>query len=231
MSKRLITVADIREAARSGKKTLLTPSDECIVTPMARDEADVLEVSLNDTPGSCPASPKCPAGIPAFNVEEVIRQVSALLKTRLPAGISAEKLEAEVREAVAVKLGTAVNRTVPAPVQRDKTAQGVRIIDGQRLIKDAGGSVTVDEKALVANAIGGAKDDKLAGGYMVWEHASFSRQVDLPEIAVVIEGELNLNVDGTTLVGRPGDMIYFPKGAVVEYSTPSRVKLACVNCI
>ena len=34
-----------------------------------------------------------------------------------------------------------------------------------------------------------------------------------------------------TLVGKPGDMVYFPKGAQVTYSTPARVKLACVNCI
>ena len=84
---------------------------------------------------------------------------------------------------------------------------------------------------LVAEAIGDPGKEKLAGGYMVWEKSSFTRQVEQPEIAVVVEGELHLDVDGRTLVGKPGDMIYFPKGAVVAYHAPQRVKLACVNCI
>jgi ethanolamine utilization protein EutQ len=83
----------------------------------------------------------------------------------------------------------------------------------------------------VAGVIGRETGEKLAGGYMVWEDAAFSRCVEAPEIAVVIDGELHLIIDGETMVSKPGDMIYFPEGAAVEYKAPGKVKLACINCV
>jgi ethanolamine utilization protein EutQ len=118
----------------------------------------------------------------------------------------------------------------PAPQASASVGPGVQLIDHQRLLEGENGLIPVDEKMLVAQAIGSDGDEKLAGGFMVWEKASFTRHVEQPEIAVVLEGELHLDAGGKTLKGRPGDMVYFPKGAVVVYSAPARVKLACVNC-
>ena len=84
---------------------------------------------------------------------------------------------------------------------------------------------------LVASAVGDAAKDRLAGGYMVWEKAAFNRQVEAPEIVVVLEGEVDFTVGDSTLKGKPGDMVYLPKGTAVAYSSHSKVKLACINCI
>jgi ethanolamine utilization protein EutQ len=108
---------------------------------------------------------------------------------------------------------------------------GVCFVSGARLLEGGSGPVPVEAKALVAGAIRCGGSQKLAGGYMDWQKASFSRTVEFPEIGVVIEGELQLTVGGKTLTARPGDMVYFPKGAQVVYSAPARVRIACVNCI
>lgn len=228
MGKRLITAADIRETAHAGHRTLCTPCDECIVTPMARDEATALGISLTDEAGKGLVDP--PLGL-MLETEKVISEVSDLLKTRLPEDVSVDNVDSIVREIVEAKLSSKRHQSTPASIQPVNTAHGIRIINSQLLAEQEDSSLSIAEKAKVENAIGSETGDKLTGGYMIWEKATFNRRVDQPEIAVVMEGELHLNVNGTSLVGKPGDMVYFPSGVVVDYSTPSRVKLACVNCI
>jgi ethanolamine utilization protein EutQ len=167
--------------------------------------------------------------------DALIKEVSSLITTRMPAGALPADLERLVREVVTARLQPPQGRPVaPAPEaasRRGATPEGVRLIDGQRLIDDGGTPLPVDEKMLVADAIGDAADDRLAGGYMVWEKAAFHRQVEAPEIAVVLEGEVAFKVGESTLTGKQGDMIYLPRGTAVEYRADSKVKLACINCI
>lgn len=231
MGKRLITAKDVREAAQTGQLTLSVPGDACIVTPMARDEAERLGVVLDVDVQACPLTGAAATGAAVASSATLIREVSDLLKERLPADTSMATLESVIRDVVTAKLGQAtVAPDTASPALPASAAQGVRLIDHQRLL-DGDNGPAVDEKTWVAEAIGGQAEDRLAGGYMSWEKASFTRRLEQPEIAIVLEGELHLDAGGTTLTGKPGDMIYFPKGAVVAYSAPACVKLACVNCI
>jgi ethanolamine utilization protein EutQ len=161
----------------------------------------------------------------------VIREVCTLLKSRMPSGVEPGKLEHLVREVVSARLAGLAAMPPATADPSVSRVEGVCFISGSRLHDSGAGPVPVAEKALVSEVIRCGEDHKLAGGYMEWEKASFSRTVEFPEIGIVIEGELHLTVGGKTLVGKPGDMVYFPKGAQVTYSTPARVKLACVNCI
>jgi ethanolamine utilization protein EutQ len=198
---------------------------------MARDEADSLGVVLDCGDGVCPTANTSAGPAIVAPSEKVISEVCEHLKARVPAGSPIAKLENVVREVVYAKMGEGADLNTKAASAPSDSGQGIRFIDHQRLIGDDVSPITVDEKMLVAEAIGDQSEEKLAAGYLVWEKSSFTRHVEQPEIAVVVEGELHLDVDGSTLVGKPGDIIYFPKGTVVAYNAPQRVKLACVNCI
>ncbi len=231
MGKRIIAVVDVLEAAKAGSKTIPALPGECIVTAGAREKAEDLGIIIAD---GC-ESPRPPA--PAATVprpaesETVIREVCTLLKSRMASGVEPGKLEQLVREVVSAKLAGPTTASPAAADPSVSRVEGVCFISGSRLIDSGAGPVPVAEKALVAEVIRCGEDHKLAGGYMQWEKASFNRTVEFPEIGVVIEGELHLTVGGKTLIGKPGDMVYFPKGVQVTYSTPASVRLACVNCI
>ena len=232
MQKRLVTAADIRKASRSGQKSLLVPSDECIVTPMARDEAEALGVSLDEDPkpSSAPCEQSaCPA---ETNSVELANAVSELIESRGVSSVPAKQLEAVVRQVVLSKLGLAAAHDSPDKKPPAAASDhGLRIVNAERLLKENEGLSGVSEKMFVAGAIGDKTGEKLAGGYMAWDGATFHRVVEEPEIAVVIEGELHLLIEGDTLVGRTGDMVYLPKGASVDCHAPGKVKLACVNLV
>ena len=228
MGKCIIAVTDVLEAAQKGEKTIAANPKECIVTPGARDKAAELGILISEGTDSPAAVPAAPSEAVPPQAETLVREVCALMKKRLPAGIAAPDLERLVRSAVAARLDAS---GPPEAAQQVSCGDGVCFISGARLLEGGAGPVPVAEKALVAEAIRCGDDVKLAGGYMEWQKAAFSRTVEFPEIGIVIEGELHLAVGGKTLVAKPGDMVYFPQGAQVAYSTPGRVRVACVNCI
>ena len=192
------------------------------------------------TPVAAPATPAAPvvSTAPVSECAEanaVVKQVCALLIDKLPAGTNANVLESVVRRVVFAKLGengTCDAQPEAAPVAQMATdSKGICFIEGQRLQKDGSNPVAVDEQVFIADAIGACDDAKLAGGYMEWERASFTRTVESPEIGIILDGELHLTIGSETKIGKAGDMMYFPEGVDVTYSTPSSVRIACVNNI
>jgi ethanolamine utilization protein EutQ len=231
MGKCIITVTDVLDAAQKGNKTLVAHPSDCIITPGARDKAAELGIAINEGPDTAKALP-ARLSVPFLpQNEKLVREVCALMKERLPAGTKPQELEHLVRAAVAARLGDKAPSTASEAIRQVAGDSGVCFISGSRLLEGGSGPVPIAEKVLVAEAIRCGDDVKLAGGYMEWQQAAFTRTVEFPEIGIVIEGELHLAVGGKTLVAKAGDMVYFPKGAQVGYSTPGRVRVACVNCI
>ena len=230
MGKRLISEQDIQQAAREGRRSLAAPPGNCIVTPMARDAAAMLGIALEAVVDGAPAGSIGAAGpgpVPdetgtaARLIEEVVFQI----RSRLPEGVSDQRLGQVVREVVAARLAPA---DAASAVPAGPGGRACRIAGGR--VRPHGSAPTaVDGKVQLAEVLSPGPACGLAAGILAWEKASFSRQVETDEIDIVIAGQLQVTVDGKTLDGAAGDMIYLPRGAQAVYSTPSSVKLACVN--
>jgi ethanolamine utilization protein EutQ len=234
MAKRIITEADILEVVAKGTKILSCSPSDCIVTAQAQDKALELGVTLTENQASCATSSDTvtasSASLPALdsaNMDKLVRTVVERMRDVLPSGMDSAHVARLVRDAVAARMGgetdTSVGRAVTA-------ASGFIFIDGAKLL-DKMGTTAIKEQALLAEAIGRPGESKLAAGYLVWDGMSFERSVEVPEIIVVLEGELHLKVDGRNTVAKPGDMAYLPEGARVVLDAPARVKLACINTL
>jgi ethanolamine utilization protein EutQ len=143
------------------------------------------------------------------------------MRDHLPTDISTQRIEQVVREVVASRLATPAATVDP---------KGGRLLSGRQIIAEPVTPVAIDGQVQLSQVLPGEAVGSLSAGILAWEKASFGRQVDQEEIDIVIEGDLQVILDGgQTLSGRPGDMLYLPQGTQVVYSTPSSVKLACVN--
>jgi ethanolamine utilization protein EutQ len=231
MGKQVITEADVVEAAEAGRKIIEAPLGECIITPGARDRASSLGMEINETSAKGDASSYQTPTIDSSQTEDVVSQVTRLIKDRLPLDLAPEKLETLVRQVATAHLSESPPATVNNPDQVVTQLGGVCFIKGNMIPGELSGPIPVEEKVMVADAFKCSDDSTLAGGYMEWSKASFNRIVDNNEINIVLDGELNLTVDGQTSVVQQGDMVYLPQGTEVVYSAPERVKLACVNSL
>lgn len=231
MGKQVITEADVVEAAEAGGKIIEAPLGECIVTYGARDKALSLGMEIKETPEQGYASSSVAPAVAYSETEEVVSQVTRLIKDRLPLNLDPEKLENLVRQVATAQLSKS---STPAKYNADQAVTqqgGVCFIKGNMIPGELSDQIPVDEKVMVMDAFKCSNDSTLAGGYMEWSKASFNRIVDNNEINIVLDGELNLSVDGQTSVVKQGDMVYLPRGTEVLYSAPGRVKLACVNSL
>lgn len=233
MAKRIITEADINQAVDSGKKVLECDLANSIVTAQASDKAEeygVAIVGLGQAPNS-DAAVATSAGTAnqalTSESDALISEVCRIMKDSLPANISEAVLNNLVRKVVAEKLSAAPAST--SPENMEICPSGVCHIKGQRLQKDTDSPILVDEQVFLADALGQCADAELAGGYMEWEKASFTRTVDCAEVTVVVAGELQLIIADKTVDAKAGDMLYLPEGVEVTYKTATSVRLACIN--
>jgi ethanolamine utilization protein EutQ len=231
MGKQVITEADVVAAAEAGRKIIEAPLGECIVTYGAGDKALSLGIEIKETSGQGDSSPSVTPTVASSQTEEVVSQVASLIKDRLPLNLDPEKLENLVRQVATAHLSKSSPPVKHNPDQSVTRMGGVCFIKGNMIPSELSGSIPVDEKVMVMDAFKCSDDSTLAGGYMEWSKASFNRMVDQNEINIVLEGELNLSVDGQTSVVKQGDMVYLPRGTEVLYSAPGRVKMACVNSL
>lgn len=73
-----------------------------------------------------------------------------------------------------------------------------------------------------------AKGDAASVGYLDWENLSFSWTFRRTEVLVVLEGDLNLSIEGTTFSAAHGDVFSIPAGTEVELSSSGHVRCATV---
>lgn len=69
----------------------------------------------------------------------------------------------------------------------------------------------------------------MAAGFMSLHTGSFPWTLDYDEIEYVIEGELHIGTGAGIVVGRPGDVLYVPKGSTITFGTPSWAKFLYVT--
>lgn len=231
MGRQVITEADVVEAAEAGGKIIEAPLGECIVTPGARDKALSLGLEIKESSLKGYSPPSGTPSVAPSQTEEVVNEVTRLIRDRLSLDLDPEKLENLVRQVAKAHLSEPPPAIKHNPDQAVTGQGGVCFIKGNMIPGELSDRIPVDEKVMVTDAFRCSKDSTLAGGYMEWSKASFNRIVDQNEINIVVQGELHLSVAGHNSVAKQGDMVFLPQGTEVLYSAPGRVKLACVNTI
>lgn len=61
-------------------------------------------------------------------------------------------------------------------------------------------------------------------GIMGIDHSALEWTLTYDEFDIVLEGELEIEIDGRVLNATPGQAIYIPKGSHIHFQTPSAVK-------
>ncbi|MEH0018520.1 MAG: cupin domain-containing protein [Desulfobacter sp.] len=232
MGKQVITADDIIKRAASGTKTLDYNRADVIITPGALDKIEELGLSFSTAPEAsgeaCSAAVSQTGALPAASQHDAVtEQVCRILKDKLGSA-GAAGLEAVVAGVVASRLSAGPDKV---QIPDDSTVTGfggVSLIRGSRVLdREPAGSFPGN--VMISHALRLHDDSPLSATYMKWEKADFSRTVEAPEISILVQGGMDLIVDGKTLTAEAGDILYMDKGATVEYHSDTPVLLACVS--
>lgn len=66
-------------------------------------------------------------------------------------------------------------------------------------------------------------------GVMELDRTSFEWTLTYDEYDVVLEGTLEIEIDGRIVMGNPGDVIYIPKGSHIHFQTPTHARYVYIT--
>lgn len=69
----------------------------------------------------------------------------------------------------------------------------------------------------------------MSSGYMSLEQGEFRWQLTYDEIDIILEGELVITRGNQAVRGKPGDLIFIPKGSEITFGTPDHVRFVYVT--
>lgn len=67
---------------------------------------------------------------------------------------------------------------------------------------------------------------RMGAGIMELDHTSFEWTLTYDEYDLVLDGTLEIEIDGRVHTGHPGDIIYIPKNSHIHFQTPSTARYA-----
>lgn len=220
--KKLITANDIRAAHARGEAEISVVLRASIITPEAREVAELLGVAIQERDESAP-EPAAPASEDKTESQRIRETIIA----QLPEGQFTESLVAQLMEKV-MKEKQSLGMDAMQPSFKAITGKGgVKVIDG--------GSVQFGRfdgaephRVGLTDLITEQDGSSMAAGFMQWENAFFPWTLNYDEVDMVLEGELHVRHEGETMVAKAGDVMFIPKGSSIEFGTPSTVRFLYV---
>ncbi|SSK25883.1 ethanolamine utilization acetate kinase EutQ [Klebsiella pneumoniae] len=232
--KKLITANDIRAAHARGEQAMSVVLRASIITPEAREVAELLGFTITEDDGAAPAATAADSDkTESQRIRETILaqlpegQFTESLVAQLPEGQFTESLVAQLMEKV-MKEKQSLEQEAMQPGFDSVTGKGgIKVIDGSSVKFgrfDGAQPHCVGLTDLVTDQDGSS----MAAGFMQWENAFFPWTLNYDEIDMVLEGELHVRHQGETLVAKAGDVMFIPKGSSIEFGTPSTVRFLYV---
>ena len=220
--KKLITANDIRAAHARGEEEISVVLRASIITPEAREVAELLGVAIKECDESAPE----PA-VPAAEEKTESQRIRETIIAQLPEGQFTESLVAQLMEKV-MKEKQSLGMDAMQPSFKAVTGKGgVNVIDGSS-VKFGRFDGAEPHRVGLTDLVTEQDGSSMAAGFMQWENAFFPWTLNYDEIDMVLEGELHVRHEGQTMIAKAGDVMFIPKGSSIEFGTTSSVKFLYV---
>ncbi len=143
----------------------------------------------------------------------------------LPGKVFDEGLVQKIVQAVLAELQPAVN---PGFV-KEADPSGLRLVRGQTVKLNPFNTGNPQDRVGIKEILTTKESPHLATGFMTMEQCSFPWELKYEEIDYIVEGTLELVINGVTYRGGPGDVFYIPANTKLTFKCPDRVKFFFVT--
>jgi ethanolamine utilization protein EutQ len=239
-------------AARRDKKTALSVPYDCVISPAAQDMAVDSGIAISRQPCTKQTFKKQSGAsdLPRVGVDhkstvaqdKLLAEIKAKVLDKLPTELhNSEVVEQLIRKHLEMS-GCACE--ICRPVARGRPAVGAETTAPLIGWKNAAsGALQINSAKLpwkdfsgggpagavhILDAVTAADGAPFSVGYMEWKDVSFPWKLDYHEVCIVLQGKLCIGIGGQRLEGEPGDALYLPKGAEVEFAASGYVKFVYV---
>jgi ethanolamine utilization protein EutQ len=137
-------------------------------------------------------------------------------------------LERIVREAVKAELAVGAVPLTPGQIGKQSDQSGVITADPAKAVLEPFPFPIESDRVQLVDLLTLAESPRLGCGVMAMEETSFAWTLEYDEVDYVIEGTLDIVVDGRPIRARAGQVLFIPKGTAIRFSTPDRCRFLYV---
>ncbi|MFT6859527.1 MAG: ethanolamine utilization protein EutQ [Thalassolituus oleivorans] len=235
--KTLITAEYVKKLNRDGEVSLTMTPQSTIITPEARDVAKSLGIQIIDAAVNVAAKPVAhytatnaaisTTALASRNTDDTdpAQAIRRAVEAKLPVG----KHDSALLEQLVAKAIRELQGTESGPYcERQVSDNGIVLVRGGS-VKFGRFDGAPDQQIGLTDVIGSGDKSPIAAGFMQWEKSSFPWTLNYDEIEVILEGELHITCGGKTSIGKPGDVMFVPKGSSIEFGTPTKVRFVYIT--
>lgn len=209
--KKLICAKDVEAAEKQGKKTVYIDCNT-LVTPAAKDAARACGIQFSTEAPVCETTACEPA------------------KTCEPAKASQEGIDSDmiyqVFKAMMDKglLNGLLDSFSNKPYASETDSSGLKVVRGKTVKLDVFDTGNPNDKVFYQEIINANDGCSMNAGFITIEGCAFDWETTCEELYHVVEGTLNVTVNGKVYTALTGDSVFFPKGAKLSFGSPDKMK-------
>lgn len=203
--KKLICAKDVEAAGKEGRKVVYIDCDT-LVTPAAKDAARAFGIEFSTEAPVCEAKACEPvkAGQEGIDSDMIYNVFKAMMDKGLLNGL--------------------LNSFSNKPYIADVDCGGLKVVRGNTVKMDVFDTGNPDHKVFYQEIINANDGCSMNAGFITIEGCTFDWETTCEELYHVVEGTLNVTVNGKVYTAHPGDSVFFPKGAKLAFGSPDKMK-------
>lgn len=209
--KKLICAKEVEAVQKRGEKVLYIDCDT-IITPSAKDAAKAAGIELSTA--------QCPCCRSSAEVVKAVESVKAL-----EGGIDGDMIYNVLKTMMEKGLLQGMFDSAPdQPYTSEKDACGLKVVRGNSVKYEVLDTGNPSDKVFYQEIINADDGCSMNAGFITIEGCNFDWECACQELYHIVEGTLTVGVNGKVYTARPGDSVFFPKGAQVQFGSPDRMK-------
>lgn len=213
--KKLITVEEVRRIKGGGGRNMIYVDSNTLITPGAKDLASELgmEIIYN-----------CKEDNPEINAKNQTanNDVERMVREKLQGVTVSDDIVSRIVNEV-IKALAAANMAA-AGIVKECDPSGIRLVRGKSVTIERFDTGVASDKVGIKEVLNVRECPNLATGFMDIEKSSFDWTLGYDEIDYIIEGELDITVNGNTYKGHVGDVFFIPMNTTITFSSPGYCK-------
>ena len=115
-------------------------------------------------------------------------------------------------------------------MEKNVDPSGITVVRGRSVALETFAAAGASKNVKLKDVVTASDRSPMGAGFMQWRREdSFAWTLDYDEVDLVLEGTLEITVDGRSVRAREGDVVFIPKGSKIVFGTPHRVRVFYVT--
>lgn len=218
--KKLISVKEIKDAVSSGKNIIVLEKGD-IITPSAKDAAIEHGVKVeyachSENKKACSDKKStCNQGKPQQDNGDIDIDIDMICRV--------------VREMLTASGQLAPEKSCESSFIKERDAQGLLLVKGDSIQCDPFDTGNPKEKVGMKDIVNIRESGNMGAGFMSIDHSDFAWNLTYEEFDYIVEGHLDITINGKTYKGKKGDVFFIPKDSDIVWHAPDYCKIFYVT--